>query len=468
MSINHQRRSLTKVMDHASGNLLDVYQFLKRGNLEIVQDRKINMERYRSGNPWLVCGVCRVPLNLCRYMDRSSFFFRHMPGYDEIDCSARDDEDGDHDDDDTADWERSGESRRHKEMKDWIAESLRSDPCFGDVFVEKTIFSTTAEEWRRPDVKATRGGVWHIFEVQLSTTALSTVVDRSIFYREKDAIIVWVFDDFVGNEPKTTELDIYANNFCNLFVVNEESLAESRSSSKFHVWCQYLEPLLEDGKRYDVWRKILVPLCDLKVSKENQLYFYDYYSERLRQDLEHFWLTKAMYMRWASEWIDIFRLFRRAGFDLPREHDDPVFHSIMSILYSAKHGTQIGEPLRCFFDSGHAFEHRNGLVAMLDGALEFFGTSDALRASSPQRDWAAYMRASRHYALDRCTPYDDVIFFLVPGLKERIRLRNIQRDSSHEHLTPLPASPLQSPTLARFWGDADERGGSGRERRKKK
>jgi hypothetical protein len=78
------------------------------------------------------------------------------------------------------------------------------------------------------------------------------------------------------------------------------------------------------------------------------------------------------------------------------------------------------------------------------------------------------MRASRHYALDRCTPYDDVIFFLVPGLKERIRLRNIQRDSSHEHLTPLPASPLQSPTLARFWGDADERGGSGRERRKKK
>ena len=58
-------------------------------------------------------------------------------------------------------------------------------------------------EWRKPDVKALYGDKFIAFEIQLSTTFLSVIVERREFYLKNNALIFWIFNEF---DPKNTKM----------------------------------------------------------------------------------------------------------------------------------------------------------------------------------------------------------------------------------------------------------------------
>ena len=53
------------------------------------------------------------------------------------------------------------------------------------------------EEWKKPDISASYKNINIVFEIQLSTTFLSVIVDREYFYKDNQTYILWVFKNFV-------------------------------------------------------------------------------------------------------------------------------------------------------------------------------------------------------------------------------------------------------------------------------
>lgn len=99
--------------------------------------------------------------------------------------------------------------------------------------------------WRRPDVVAQYKGMNLVFELQLSTTFISVVVQRDIFYRLNKHYIIWVFN-FDENEKYVdlTNLmckDIYYGNKRNIFVFDREAQAESEKRGELVLKCNWLD-----------------------------------------------------------------------------------------------------------------------------------------------------------------------------------------------------------------------------------
>ena len=62
--------------------------------------------------------------------------------------------------------------------------------------------------WRKPDVIAKYNNLNIVFELQLSTTFISVVVQRDIFYRLNDYFIIWVFN-FDDNQKYVDLTNLY-------------------------------------------------------------------------------------------------------------------------------------------------------------------------------------------------------------------------------------------------------------------
>jgi hypothetical protein len=80
------------------------------------------------------------------------------------------------------------ESPLHFETKNLIKEFIESNNDFSNIKIEKVLKSNTNYlEWKKPDISATYKKVEVVFEIQLSTTFLSVIVDREHFYKENQS-----------------------------------------------------------------------------------------------------------------------------------------------------------------------------------------------------------------------------------------------------------------------------------------
>lgn len=103
--------------------------------------------------------------------------------------------------------------------------------------------------WRRPDVVARFRDLNIVFELQLSTTFLSVVVDRDIFYRLNGYFIIWVFN-FDDNKEYVNLYnlmckDIYYGNKRNIFIFDQKAQHMSDEAGELFLRCQWLDA---DGK----------------------------------------------------------------------------------------------------------------------------------------------------------------------------------------------------------------------------
>lgn len=143
------------------------------------------------------------------------------------------------------------ESPLHFETKNLIQQFIELNNDFSNIKVEKVIKSNTNYlEWKKPDISAKYKKVGVVFEIQLSTTFLSVIVDREHFYKENQTYILWVFKNFEVDEFKQrfTEKDVFYSNNRNAFVLDDKALNLSNENNDLFLLCYYQKPKIENLK----------------------------------------------------------------------------------------------------------------------------------------------------------------------------------------------------------------------------
>jgi len=169
------------------------------------------------------------------------------------------------------------ESPLHFETKNLIKEFIESNNDFSNIKVEKVVKSNTNYlEWKRPDISASYKNIDIVFEIQLSTTFLSVIVDREYFYKENRTYILWVFRNFVIDEFKQrfTEKDVFYSNNRNAFVLDSEAINLSQQNNNLYLLCYYQIPFIENLKINYNWECKYVCFEQLTFDEVNYKIFY--------------------------------------------------------------------------------------------------------------------------------------------------------------------------------------------------
>lgn len=142
---------------------------------------------------------------------------------------------------------RCNEGERHKFLKAEIAKYLDNTKGVTDVRTENTVKGNhPILRWRRPDVIANYRGQEVVFELQLSTTFVSVIAERDLFYRLNYKHIIWVSNfDEQGEHVDLTNMmikDIYYNNRLNIFIFDSDAQRESEKNGELMLKCNWLKP----------------------------------------------------------------------------------------------------------------------------------------------------------------------------------------------------------------------------------
>ena len=142
---------------------------------------------------------------------------------------------------------RCNEGERHKFLKAEIAKYLEKTEGVTDVRTENTVKGNhPILRWRRPDVIVNYCGQEVVFELQLSTTFVSVIAERDLFYRLNKKHIIWVSNfDEQGEHVDLTNMmvkDIYYNNRMNLFIFDLDAQRRSEELGELVLKCNWLKP----------------------------------------------------------------------------------------------------------------------------------------------------------------------------------------------------------------------------------
>jgi hypothetical protein len=351
------QRKIQELLNLKSGNELNANDIFAQPEDKIFELRRKLTECNKNNKDYLVCHLCHQPVYIAGNQN-GEFFFKHR--HERGDCPIKTKGKYSQEEINRIKYNGVKESKRHKELKDYIYNSLIYDSRFSSVRQEKTIKSTGIQkEWKRPDVSSIYCDKGLVFEIQLSTTYLNVIVDRESFYRNESIFILWVFNQFKIH--RFTEKDIYYANKCNAFVIDDKTKAESEQRGELIFRCYYKIPYISDGQIQYKWNDQLVTFDDLYFDYETfKVYYFDLDQEEekirkelLVKDFEQYWLTRT-----DCDWKKRSLLDREFckkfsnneiylhGFNEPLEH-------ILNALYSVKFRKMIGYKFKSFISLAH-------------------------------------------------------------------------------------------------------------------
>ncbi|MDI9874941.1 DUF6035 family protein [Flectobacillus rivi] len=273
MSDQETKRTIDEVLDVETGEIIKAEIFFQKTESEIIAYRRRLQEAIVGFEPpKFRCAYCNQLLKLSGKPTRRGkvSFFAHL--YDSDDCEIKTNGDLSKEEIEALKYGNVGESERHKVLKNKLAYYLRSTPAISNVEVEKKLTSEVPYLfWRRPDVYAEYDGKSIVFELQLSTTFLSVIIDRDIFYRMNNTFIVWVFN-FSDNKEyldlqNLMAKDIYYANKRNAFVFDEKAQAMSEETGELHLLCIWFEPSVLNGEiqqNKSIRKEEYIKISDLK------------------------------------------------------------------------------------------------------------------------------------------------------------------------------------------------------------
>ena len=240
------KRTIEEVYDLKDGVFIEANEFFSRSESEILAFRKHLEEAIQLNQPRFVCSHCRqmVKISGKSTVKGKVSFFSHL--HDSDDCDIKTTTQLSKEDIEARKYGMVGESERHKRLKSFISTYLENCSDVSDVMVSKRIKSDVPYlNWRCPDVTAQYKGKKLVFELQLSTTFLSVVVDRDIFYRLNNYYVIWVFN-FDNEENKLTlenllAKDIYYANKRNVFILDKEAMEKSEKDNKLYLSVTWLD-----------------------------------------------------------------------------------------------------------------------------------------------------------------------------------------------------------------------------------
>lgn len=292
--------SIPEVYDVKEEKTINARDFFSQNENELILWRRNLQEEYLMGHARFICPECKQPVKISGHkLARGRVcYFAHFKESD--DCSYKTGTHRTKEEIERLKYSLVQESDRHKRLKAAIASALKGERSMSmgveNVECEKRINSDIPYlNWRRPDIYAEYKGRKYVFELQLSTTFVSVVVDRDIFYRLNGYNIIWVFN-FEDNAEYVNLYnlmckDIYYANKRNVFIFDADAEERSKEKGELVLKCRWLD---ENG----IWSSDqYVTLDMLQYDEENhKAYVFDadkVYLENypelkeIRKQLEH-------------------------------------------------------------------------------------------------------------------------------------------------------------------------------------
>ena len=435
---------IDEVLDRDKGLPVQSVSFIARELRAVMQDRAAIVSRLRKDleNPWLVCPYCMAAVYLVSNVERR-FFFRHR--HEDQDCPKKSGPGLSQEVLDALRYNGAKESLAHQRVKEIVRQSLLADSRFSVPEVEKVWRGMDRTAWRKPDVQTSWNDRRFAFEIQLSTTYLSVVVERRDFYQAEGGHLIWIFQEFDPNRTRRAEEDVFFNNNTNAFVANTTTLKRSREIGKFCLECWYTVPFLLDGRIEDEWRCSEVSIDDLTFDLERQrVFFFDYDAARarldedlaqqglaeLRQAFERFWETYGKTSSTEAsraEWSKLRHRFEPHGLALPDHYTEGPFHGIVSMMLSAKYGRPIGYGHeRLIQVANTAFDYYKPFLLPFGWALQAYEHNAMLDVQDTKGTWRKRRNMIRERIkandpdYERNPGHDLLIAFLLPKIQSKL------------------------------------------------
>jgi|CXWL01.1.fsa_nt_gi hypothetical protein len=414
-----QKPEITEIMDLVDATYRKAVDFIEsHQHQNLVIARNVVVERMKDGRPQYCCALCSTPVYLVATTEKR-FFFRHRVEDGSCPAQTR------HPLTEAQIRERKyhglRESAPHKRIKELIERSLSADLAYRAIAQEKTWRSIhDPAAYRRPDVQADSDQGMLAFEVQLSTTFLSVVVERRMFYRNEGALLIWIFGSFDPEYRRLMTDDVLFPNNSNLFVVDEETTAISEAKGAFHLRCHYRVPVRDGNMLADEWREEIVPFSTLTQDRPAQrAYAFDYEGEETalkerirfetaqakaeleridRADFFEFWQEHGRGFKHTKEnranWFQLRERIVRRGIALPEFPDnDAEIRAMLSAIYSVREGRPIGWNYTKLVQVAHllAESHPRQLLAF-GHAVKIYKRAEQITSEDTKGKWPLRMQ----------------------------------------------------------------------------
>lgn len=277
------KRTIDTVIDVELNEEIAASQFFSQPEINIFKMRTVLERAIYLKKPKYVCKYCgqMVKISGRKYERGMARFFSHLRDSDDCDyktttgLTKREIE--------REKYARCNESERHKFLKAEISKYLERTSGVTDVKVESTVMGNhPILKWRRPDVSAKYRGQDIVFELQLSTTFVSVITERDLFYRLNKTHIIWIFSFDENSQyldsSNTMTKDILYNSRLNIFVFDSEAQQKSEEAGELVLKCNWKKP--DDSWEYtnassDRLGGKFVRLSDLNFDDTYKPYYFD-------------------------------------------------------------------------------------------------------------------------------------------------------------------------------------------------
>lgn len=264
------------LLDNTGGNEVSIFQL--RTEIEIqIQQKAVEK----------VCAFCKQPVAIRgrkREDNTSHFFFVHL--HSSNDCEIKSTSRFTEEEIRCIKYNGEKESELHFRLKMLIGHYLSLELGAENVKVDEVYKNEAiSKNWRKPDVLAVFKTLTIAFELQLSTTFLSVIVARTLFYKEQSVFLIWIFRHFSVEQDfqKFTQKDVFYNNHINVFVFDQEAERLSEAGKELRLKCFYQDFSIIGDKVVGHWHSLMVSIKDLTYDTVSGIYYKD--SERQRQQL---------------------------------------------------------------------------------------------------------------------------------------------------------------------------------------
>jgi hypothetical protein len=284
-------RSIGAVLNLQTGELLEAEELFSKPEqreAEIFQLRT-SLEEYRQRDEALyVCIYCKHPVGIRGRKNRQHYYFAHTRDGD--DCHIKTGTQLSREQIQCIKYNGVKESEKHQWLKGQLANLLEQDPLVQQVDIEKVYRDTTiSNAWKKPDILARLADKSIAFELQLSTTFLSVIVSRALFYKEHKVFLIWIFSDFsIENDmQKFTQKDVYYTNYFQVYVFDKEAQQQSMHDNQLVLKCYYQSSVIKDNIVRQKWEVAFISIHDLNWNEQDYSFFYyDSVKEKLALELQ--------------------------------------------------------------------------------------------------------------------------------------------------------------------------------------
>lgn len=422
---------IREVMCTESGQHYSVRDVIGKDFAQLMALRMRVREKLQS-DPLYRCSICGVAVHLCSSSTQRRFFFKHREQ--DGSCPANTAGALNQDEINARKYNGAKESKLHLRMKDWITQCLTLDPLFDGIKQEARWNGGIPSQWRKPDITASFQGVRIAFEIQLSTTPLSVIAARRIFYHAQGAHLIWIFAEFEEEYRRLTEDDIFFSNNLNAFVVNQKTVAASIKANEFMVEAVWVQPM-ERGGLSGLHRRV-IPFHTLTLQARSQrAFWFDFDAaklklesrssrDELRGEIEAWWLAGGPLGAdgvASAQWKLFQQRLKTEGVDATPYFGD--YFTTLKVLYCAKHGRAVCDRRGTLIAVAHGVisTHKRDLSWFVR-ALQVFGHEKLLAEQDPDGKFQKKRVAAREqYKID-ATPFKrndactSVVEFLFPEL----------------------------------------------------